>query len=105
MPRVDMSFEHGQTFEVAQANFEKGIGEARAKFRIFIRHVEWADDRKSARLSGNGFDIRLRLDENQVHVDGDVAIFPRFLEGPVRRFLAQTFRGGSDEARGPSPHS
>ena len=105
MPKVDLSFEHGQTFENARANFEKGITQARSRFGMFIHEVDWSDDRSSARLTGKGFDLRLRLDDARVHVTGTAAIFPRFLDAPVRKFLAEIFQDGPRGTPHPRPQS
>jgi hypothetical protein len=94
MPAVNLSFEHGQSYDAARTNFEKGITQAQAKFGMFIHKVVWSDDRTSARLTGTGFEVDLRLDESMVHATGHVPIFLRFLEGPIRKFLAKTFKDG-----------
>jgi hypothetical protein len=103
MPPVNLSFEHGQSYDTARRNFEKGITHARAKFGMFIRTVVWSDDRTSATLTGTGFEVNLRLDETMVHATGRVPIFPRFLEGPVRKFLAETFKDGGKGTVGGLP--
>jgi len=89
MPKVNLQFEHGQTYENALINFEKGISEARSRFGTFIRRLEWAEDRTKARLSGPGFEVDLRLDKSMVFVTGHIPIPIGFLEGPIKRFLAR----------------
>jgi hypothetical protein len=95
MPQVNLSFEHGESYENAKVNFETGITQAHAKFGMFIHRVVWSNDRTSAKLTGPGFEVDLRLDERMVHATGHVPIFPRILEGPVRKFLANTFNHGA----------
>jgi len=99
MPRVNLSFDHGQSWDAARASFETGITRAAAKFGLWIRRVEWSDDRTSARLFGPGYAVVLTLDERQVHVTGSLPFFPKFLEGPVRKFLAETLGSPPPEAR------
>ena len=89
MASLNMSIVHGQTWEKAKANFEKGITAASARHAKYIRLVEWSDDRASARLSGKGFDVQLRLDEHSIHASGEVPFFVRLLEGPIRRFVEE----------------
>jgi hypothetical protein len=103
MPPVNLSFEHGQSYDTARRNFEKGITHAQAKFGKFIHSVVWSDDSTSARLTGTGFEIDLRLDESMVYATGRVPIFLRFLEGPVRKFLAETFKDGGKGTGGGVP--
>ena len=95
MPPLDVSVAHGQTWDVARVNFEEGIRQARAKFGLWIRHVDWSPDRTAARLSGPGFAVEMRVDAREVHARGDLPAFAKFFEAPLRAFLRQTFHGPS----------
>ena len=92
MASLNMSFPHGQSVEVARERFELGISEAKTKFGQYIKNVEWGPDRTSARLSGAGFDVNLRVDDVAVHAVGTIPFFAKTLEAPVRKFLEETFR-------------
>ncbi len=92
MPLLNLSVKHGQTWEVARANFEKGITEARTKFAIWIHRVDWSADRTSAKLSGMGFVVEMWVDAQEVHATGDLPAFARLLEAPLKAFLRQTFQ-------------
>ena len=94
MSALNMSVKHGQSGDEARANFQKGIEAARAKYGAYIKNVEWSDDRTSARLSGPGFDVVLKVDDESVHAEGQVPFFVRFLEGPIRKFVEQTLKSG-----------
>ncbi len=94
MAALNMSVKHGQPFEVAKANFEKGISAAQAQYGKYVKQVEWSDDRTSARLSGSGYSVDLRLDGESIHATGEVPFFVRFLEGPIRKFVEQTLQSG-----------
>ena len=94
MSAFKMSVKHGQPFEVAKANFEKGITSAAAQFGQFIKTVDWADDRTAARLGGPGFSVDLKVDAEAVHASGEVPFFVRFMEGPIRKFVEQTLKSG-----------
>ena len=95
MPAVSMSFEHGQTPDVARARFREGIDRAKASFGMWVRQVDWSEDHSSAHLTGPGFALDMTVDDRHVHVKGGVPIPPIMLEGPVRRFLQQTFKSPS----------
>jgi hypothetical protein len=90
MPAVNLSFNHGHAWDAARANFDTAITQAAARHSMWIRRVEWTDDRTSARLFGPGYSVLLTLDERQVHVVGSLPFFPKFLEARVRKFLAET---------------
>ncbi|GAC1473921.1 MAG: hypothetical protein NVSMB9_23370 [Isosphaeraceae bacterium] len=92
MAVLNQTIQHGQTWDVARANFEKGISLAQGKFGNYLRSVEWSPDKTSARLTGPGFNVLVSIDEKEVHASGDVPFFARFLEAPVRKFIEQTFR-------------
>ena len=92
MALLNMSFEHGQTWDVARERFELGITEAEAKFGQYIKSVEWGADRTSAKLKGSGFEVELRVDLENVHATGTIPFFAKFLEKPVRKFLEETFK-------------
>ncbi len=95
MSAIKMSVKHGQTFDVAKANFDKGITAAEAQFGKFIKTVDWSDDRTAARLAGPGFTIDLNVDADSVHATGDVPFFVKFMEGPIRKFVEQTLKTGN----------
>jgi hypothetical protein len=92
MAALNMSVKHGQSWDDARANFQKGISAAETQHAKFIRSVEWSDDRTSARLLGPGFAVDLRVDEVSVHAVGDVPFFVKFMEGPIRKFVEDTLK-------------
>ena len=92
MAALDTSVKHGQDWDTARANFERGVVAAQTQYKSYIRNVEWADDRTSARLSGPGFDVLLSVDHESVHASGVVPFFVRLLEGPIRKFVEEALR-------------
>src|SRR4051812_42154571 len=91
MSLLNLSVKHGQEWDVARVNFEKGIEAARTQFGMWIHRVEWSADRTSAKLFGPGFWVDMSVDPQEVHARGDIPIFARFIEGPLKSFLHQTF--------------
>ena len=90
MAELNMTVKHGQTADVARANFERVITAAHAHHGRWIRHVEWSVDRKSAILSGPAYRVTLSFDDQNVYARGNVPLALKLLEGPVRRFIEQT---------------
>ena len=90
MASLNMSVKHGQPFETAKANFEKGLTAAQEKHSIYIKTVAWSDDRTSAKLSGPGYEVTLHVDQDSVHANGSVPFFVKFMEGPIRKFVEET---------------
>jgi hypothetical protein len=95
MAELNFAVKHGQTAEVARANFARAISEAHAQHGRWIRQVEWSADRTSAVLSGPAYKITLSFDDQNVYARGNVPLAVKWLEGPVRRFVEQTLAGGS----------
>ena len=87
MAALNMTIEHGQSWESARASFEKGIVAAEARYGRHITRVAWSDDRTSALLSGTGFEVTLTVDPRAVYARGRVPFFFRMLEGPIRKFV------------------
>ncbi len=87
MAELNMTIKHGQTPEVARANFVKAITEAHEHHGRWIRNVEWSDDRTTANLSGPGYRVTLSLDDQNVHARGKVSLALKLLEGQLRKFV------------------
>jgi hypothetical protein len=95
MARVNLAVDHGQEPEVAQANFERAVTAAQARFGTWMRQVDWSDDRSSVRLVGPGYDVELTYDEQKVYVRGTVPIAFKLMQGPIKSFIAQALADGS----------
>jgi hypothetical protein len=91
MATLNLSIEHGQTWDNARASFERGITQAAEQYGRWIQRVDWSDDRTAARLTGNGFVVDLRIDDRQLHVAGEIPFYFRLFEAPLRRFVEETF--------------
>lgn len=94
MAALNMTVKHGQSFEAARAHFETGVTQAQAKYGAYIRQVDWSDDRTSAHLTGSGFDVVLKVDDDAVHASGQIPLYAKLLESPVRKFIEDTFKSG-----------
>jgi hypothetical protein len=95
MAELNLAVKHGQTAEVARANFARAINEAHAQHGRWIRQVEWSTDGTSAVLSGPAYQVTLSVDDENVYARGNVPLALKWLEGPVRRFVEQTLARGS----------
>jgi Putative polyhydroxyalkanoic acid system protein (PHA_gran_rgn) len=95
MARVNLAVEHGQEPEAARAKFERAIATLQTRFAKWVHQVTWADDRSSVRLAGTGFDVELTYDELKVYVRGTVPIAFKFMERPVKSFIARALADGS----------
>ncbi len=90
MAALNMSIEHGQSWDVARANFATTIQKAREEHRRWIHKVTWSPDRTSAVLSGPSYEIELSLDALYVHARGRVPLAVKLIERPVRGFIERT---------------
>jgi len=89
-------FQHGQTLEEAGRRLEAAVDQASRQFQAFVRRVEWAPDRKRAKLEGIGFWLEMWVDAQAVHAIGDIPILSGLLGGSLgsglKQILQQTFQ-------------
>ena len=91
MPLMNLTMKHGQTWETARVNFDKGISDASRSFSMWIQRVEWSADRTAATLHGHGFHVEMWVDPQDVHAKGDLPFFAKMFEAPLKGFLQRTF--------------
>ena len=112
MPMINMSVQHGQSFEEARSRLEAAVHKVLSQFGALVRHVTWSADHSWVRLDGIGFWVELWVDGQEVHATGDIPMLGALLGSPVaaglKQILQQTFRkpltggrtaGGSDDYR------
>lgn len=95
MPMFQVSVRHGRTTDDARARLGAAVDEVRARFGPAVRRVDWSADRSQVTVAGAGFVVEMRVDDQEVHVSGDIpllgALFGRPLEAGVRQIIDQTF--------------
>jgi len=84
MARLELSFDHEQPPDVAQAKFEAGINEAVSRYGSWIGRLDWADDRRAATVSGSGYEVRLWYDEHSFHARGHIPLAWKLIEPAVK---------------------
>jgi hypothetical protein len=90
MPHVDLKVKHGRTLQDAQGLMENAVDETRARFGLLIRRVNWTADHNAVTLYGMGVEVRLQVDSQDVHVQGD---FPFLLGGSFGKGLKAIVQG------------
>ena len=74
MADLNLSYAHGQPPEVARAHFETAVINAAKQFGFWIRSVEWDANRTSARLTGPGYNVLTRVDEEGTEAAAATAV-------------------------------
>lgn len=92
MAQLNMSFEHGQPWDSARANFESSIERARQEHGRWIHSVTWSEDRTAATLAGPSYEVVLQLDPTHVHAQGKIPLALKLFEPAVRRFVERTLQ-------------
>jgi hypothetical protein len=92
MSLVNLSIQHGRTFEDARARLETAVDEVRTRFGPLVRAVEWSAGRDAVTIVGNGFTIALRVDPREVHASGDIPILAAFFGDSFQAQLTQIVR-------------
>ncbi len=93
MARLNISVEHRQTPEAAQAKFEAGIEEAIGRFGSWIEEVDWSEDRQTATIRGAGYEVRLWYDERHLHASGQIPLAWKLIEPAVRGHIQRMITG------------
>jgi hypothetical protein len=78
-----MSVKHGSTREDARMHLERAIQDVTTRYRSMIQQVQWSEDRNSVHLSGSGAEVDIRVDDREVHVEGDMPFLGGLLGGPL----------------------
>jgi len=81
------SVRHNRSVEDAAAKLRTVVEEAQSKMGKMINQVSWGPDGHSVRLIGTGFNFDLRVDAEQVHVEGDVALLGSLFGGKIAEGL------------------
>jgi hypothetical protein len=89
MARLDLAIKHQQPPDIAAVKFESAIREAQERFGTWIRRVDWAEDRRSAVLTGPGYEVRLWFDDRDVHAQGQIPLPWKLFEGALRNYMKQ----------------
>lgn len=79
MSLIKLSIRHGQTLANAQQSMEDAVQGVSTRFAPFIQTVNWSEGRQSVDIQGRGFDVQMQLDEQEVHVQGNIAILGKLL--------------------------
>jgi hypothetical protein len=96
MPLINLSVQHGQSFEEARSRLEAAVHKVMSQFGALVRQVAWSADRSRVRLDGRGFWVELWVDAHDVHATGDIpllgALFGKPIAAGLNQILLQTFR-------------
>jgi hypothetical protein len=89
MPLIQLSVQHGQTFDEAKKRLETAVHEIQNRFSTLVSQVEWSTDRSQVRLQGIGFWIEMQVDAQVVHVSADIPVLDRLLGSSVTTRLKE----------------
>ncbi len=95
MAHLNITLEHGLTLKDAEEQFRAAIDDLRSRYSGWIGVVQIADDGKSAVVTGTGYEIRARIDDRNLYVDGKVPLAWKFLEGLIRNQIKAHIDGVS----------
>ena len=87
MSLINLTVQHGRTFDDARARLQMTVDEVRQKFGMMIQRVDWAADRNSVKLFGTGFELELRVDAQAIHLTGDIPLIGWLLATPLLQGL------------------
>jgi hypothetical protein len=94
MAQIDLAIPHGQSQEAASAKLQEAIPVMRTRLGAWIRRIEWDDDKQCAFVSGPGFEIRMWVDERDLHGHGKVPMTWKIFEGIAKRYARRAIELG-----------
>src|SRR3954447_22629349 len=83
MPLIELTIKHGRPQDEARAQLAKSVEEARTQFAHVVQRVEWGPDPNHVQLTGTGFEVKMEVGPQDVHVTGDAPGLARWLAGPL----------------------
>jgi len=96
MSLIQLSVQHGHTFDEAKKRLETAVHEIQSRFSTVLRQVEWSTDRSQVRLEGGGFWVEMQVDAQAVHLSADIPVLGRLFGGSVttrlKEIIQRTFQ-------------
>lgn len=96
MSLITLAIKHGQTADQAQQSLRAAVGDVSTRFGPMIERVQWATDGRGVEVIGRGFDIQMKVDDQDVHVAGNIALLGKLLGTPlmtgIKGILQNTFQ-------------
>ena len=96
MSLIQLSVQHGHTFDEAKKRLETAVHEIQSRFSTLLRQVEWSTDRSQVRLEGSGFWVEMQVDAQAVHLSADIPVLGRLFGGSVttrlKEIIQRTFQ-------------
>jgi hypothetical protein len=89
MARLNIAVDHGQTLKTVQANFERAVLAAQARFSGWVDRLDWSADRTKVTVAGTGFEVDVWYDEQKVYAHGTVPLAFKLFEGPFKTFVVR----------------
>jgi hypothetical protein len=87
MSMINLSLKHGRTLEEARLRMAKVVADVNTRFALLVNSVIWSEDRNEVVITGPGFEVRMRVDEQFISLWADVALLGRLLSGPLAEVL------------------
>jgi hypothetical protein len=111
MSMIRFSMKHGLGEREACERLEKTVGDVTSRFGGMVKQINWATDRRSVNVVGTGFTASVRIDAQDVHVEGDVGMPGGLMGGKiaerVKELISQRFKalppGGGGNTGTPKP--
>src|SRR5437764_5557126 len=72
MSLIKLSVKHNRTREEARTQLQTAVSDVRSRFGSMVQRVETSADRDTVKMFGTGFEVELRVDDQEVHVRADL---------------------------------
>ena len=84
MADISVRRAHGLSKEDAQQKVQKVVEDIQAEFPSLVNSIDWNGDKTAANVAGKGFKGDFRVDDTEVGIDVDLAMFVRPLKSKIQ---------------------
>lgn len=106
MSLIDVSVKHGKSRAEARDHLEMAVKDVCTRFGSLVNRVDWSHEREQVKLLGPGVEVQMRVDDEHVHISGDMPLLGKLMGSPllqgIKGIVQNTFQprlGKSDATK------
>lgn len=96
MSQITLSLNHGQTLDEARTRMRSAVSQLQGNFSAMVQGANWSSDQNACRVTGKGFEIDMRVDDQKLHITGNLTFLGGLLNSPItaglKRIVEKTFQ-------------
>jgi hypothetical protein len=77
MSLINLSMQHGNSFEEARSQLARSVAEMQRRFGPFLSRTAWSDNDSRVLMVGTGCEVEVWVDATQIHLRGDIPLLAK----------------------------